>query len=93
MSVQTTNDDLSTEIDHLFEKTVSDLKRRLTVLISRREKRLVKQMVTSQKTSRTVREKPDPIRERKTTGTSSRKNENQKKIQKYHSSSSDTDSN
>lgn len=45
-------DDLAEELEKILQKSFNDLKKRLTTLITRREKRLLKQANIALKTSR-----------------------------------------
>jgi len=54
--------DLTAELDKILDKTFSDLRKRLTTMITRREKRLLK----PSRASTTKKEKPTPAPTRRT---------------------------
>jgi len=58
-------DDLAEELDKILEKSFNDIRKRLTSLIVRREKRLLRQIKTAQKTSRAPIARTKPKKSKK----------------------------
>jgi len=56
-ATQPEHDDLSVEVDKILEKVTADLRKKLTTLIMRREKKLLKSVPTASKA--TVRKPAD----------------------------------